>query len=83
MRGRLFQESYGSPDVLELREIEQPVPGPREVLVKERVASVNTAEVPDALRFVEQGHAREEVVMPCQAAPLARPEHRQRQWPER
>jgi NADPH:quinone reductase-like Zn-dependent oxidoreductase len=45
----IVQESYGSPDVLELREIDQPVPGPREVLVKVRAASVNTADL-DHLR---------------------------------
>ena len=45
----IVQESYGSPDVLELREIEQPVPGPREVLVRVRAASVNTADL-DHLR---------------------------------
>ena len=45
----IVQESYGSPDVLELREIDQPVPGPREVLVKVCAASVNTADL-DHLR---------------------------------
>jgi NADPH:quinone reductase-like Zn-dependent oxidoreductase len=45
----IVQESYGSPDVLELREIDQPMPGPREVLVKVRAASVNTADL-DHLR---------------------------------
>ena len=45
----IVQDSYGSPDVLELREIDQPVPGPREVLVKVRAASVNTADL-DHLR---------------------------------
>jgi NADPH:quinone reductase-like Zn-dependent oxidoreductase len=45
----IVQESYGSPDVLELREIDQPVPGQGEVLVKVRAASVNTADL-DHLR---------------------------------
>ena len=45
----IVQESFGSPDVLELREIDRPVPGHREVLVKVRAASVNTADL-DHLR---------------------------------
>ncbi len=32
---------YGSPDVLELREVEKPLPGDNEVLVRVRAASVN------------------------------------------
>ena len=39
IRGR-----YGSPDVLELRETEQPVPGDDETLVRVRAASVNPAD---------------------------------------
>ena len=33
MKAMLFTE-YGSPDLLELKEVEQPVPGDDEVLVK-------------------------------------------------
>ncbi|GLZ30674.1 NADPH:quinone reductase [Lentzea sp. NBRC 105346] len=37
----IMQDRYGSTDVLELREIDQPVPGDDEVLVRVRAASVN------------------------------------------
>jgi NADPH:quinone reductase-like Zn-dependent oxidoreductase len=37
----IVQDRYGSADVLELREVEQPVPGDDEVLVRVRAASVN------------------------------------------
>ena len=37
----IFYDRYGSPDVLELREIDKPVPGNGEVLVKVSAASVN------------------------------------------
>lgn len=36
--------SYGSPDVLELRDIDRPAPGPGEVLVRVRAASVQPAD---------------------------------------
>ena len=37
----LIRDRYGSPDVLEVREIEPPVPGEREVLLRVRAASLN------------------------------------------
>jgi NADPH:quinone reductase-like Zn-dependent oxidoreductase len=37
----IMQDRYGSADVLELREVERPVPGADEVLVRVRAASVN------------------------------------------
>lgn len=37
----IYQERYGSPDVLQLRELETPVPGTGQVLVRVRAASVN------------------------------------------
>ena len=35
-------ENYGTPDVLELREIDKPVPGDDEVLVEVYAASINS-----------------------------------------
>lgn len=40
----IVNERYGSPDVLELREVERPGPKPNEVLVKVLAASVNRAD---------------------------------------
>ncbi|HEY6629372.1 MAG TPA: NAD(P)-dependent alcohol dehydrogenase [Acidimicrobiia bacterium] len=37
----IVQDRYGSPDVLELRDIEQPVPGDDEVLIQVRAAGVD------------------------------------------
>jgi NADPH:quinone reductase-like Zn-dependent oxidoreductase len=37
----IVRERYGKPDVLELREIDEPVPGPAEVLVRVRAAALN------------------------------------------
>ncbi|MGW6446218.1 NAD(P)-dependent alcohol dehydrogenase [Lentzea sp. NPDC055074] len=40
----IVQDRYGSADVLELREVERPVPGEGEVLVRVRASSVNAAD---------------------------------------
>ncbi|MGI5507215.1 NAD(P)-dependent alcohol dehydrogenase [Lentzea sp. CA-135723] len=40
----IVQDRYGSADVLELREVERPVPGAGEVLVRVRASSVNAAD---------------------------------------
>ncbi|WP_129666543.1 NAD(P)-dependent alcohol dehydrogenase [Phytoactinopolyspora endophytica] len=37
----IIQDTYGSPDVLELREIDKPAPGPDDVLVRVRAAGVD------------------------------------------
>ena len=37
----LIRDRYGLPDVLEIREVERPVPQPREVLVRVHAASIN------------------------------------------
>ncbi|GHH63570.1 NADPH:quinone reductase [Kitasatospora indigofera] len=37
----VVQDSYGPPEVLELREVERPVPGPGEVLVRVRAAGLD------------------------------------------
>lgn len=37
----IVQDRYGAPDVLEVREIDQPVPGASDVLVRVRAAAVN------------------------------------------
>ena len=40
----ILHTKYGSPDVLQLSEVEKPVPGDDEVLIKVHAASVNTAD---------------------------------------
>ncbi len=40
----IIQDVYGSPDVLELRDIDKPVPGDDEVLLRIRAAAVNPAD---------------------------------------
>ena len=40
----VVRERYGSPDVIELRDVERPVPGDDEVLVRVRAASLNRAD---------------------------------------
>ena len=41
----IVYEKYGSPDVLELRDVERPTPKDDEVLVKVYAASVNAADL--------------------------------------
>ena len=45
----IVQDSYGPPDILELRDVDVPEPGEGEVLVRVHAASVNTADL-DHLR---------------------------------
>jgi NADPH:quinone reductase-like Zn-dependent oxidoreductase len=40
----IVQDIYGSPDVLELREVDKPVPGDDEALLRVRAGSVNPAD---------------------------------------
>ena len=40
----IVQQRYGAPDVLQLQEIDKPVPAPNEVLVRVHAASVNARE---------------------------------------
>jgi NADPH:quinone reductase-like Zn-dependent oxidoreductase len=57
----IVNTKYGSPDVLELKEVERPTPKDHEVLVKVRAASVNAAELhllrgkPFLMRFMGFG----------------------------
>src|SRR6478735_5924750 len=41
----IIRERYGSPDVVTVAEIDKPVPGPDQVLVRVRAASMNTADL--------------------------------------
>ena len=41
----IVRDVYGGPEVLELRDVETPTPGPGEVLVRVRASSVNMADV--------------------------------------
>ena len=40
----VIRDSYGSPDVLELREIEKPIPKDDEIILKVYASSVNHAD---------------------------------------
>ncbi|MGH3948962.1 MAG: alcohol dehydrogenase catalytic domain-containing protein, partial [Pseudonocardiaceae bacterium] len=40
----MVYERYGPPDVLEMREVETPVPGDRDVLIRAAAASVNRSD---------------------------------------
>ena len=41
----IIRKRYGSPDVVEVAEIDKPVPHPDQVLIKVRAASINTADL--------------------------------------
>ncbi len=43
----IVHESYGSPDVIQIKELETPVPQEGQVLIKVRASSVNTADLSD------------------------------------
>jgi NADPH:quinone reductase-like Zn-dependent oxidoreductase len=68
MRAVVYEE-YGSPDVLRFIDVEKPVPGDDDVLVRVRVASVNPLDwrlmrgKPVPIRYLEEGHARGKVVI--------------------
>ena len=42
---QILVNQFGGPEVLELRDVETPTPGPGEVLVRVRASSVNMADV--------------------------------------
>jgi hypothetical protein len=83
----VVQDSYGSADVLEVRDIDKPAPADDEVLVRVHAAGVDPgvwllkelieagkvtpvidrtyslSEAPEAIRYLEEGHARGKVVI--------------------
>ena len=80
----IVQDRYGSPDVLELREIDEPVAGSDDVLIRVQAASafigdwhvmsglprlirlvsgLRKPNVPAAIRYLHEGHARGKVVI--------------------
>jgi D-arabinose 1-dehydrogenase-like Zn-dependent alcohol dehydrogenase len=62
MKAIVYTE-YGSPDVLQFKDAEKPVPADDEVLIKVHAASVNAADLHEAIRYLEQGHAQGKVVI--------------------
>jgi NADPH:quinone reductase-like Zn-dependent oxidoreductase len=66
----IVQDRYGSPDVLELREVDEPTVGDDEVLVKVHAASVHpdvwhvVSGVPYVLRLMGSGVRRPKVTIP-------------------
>ena len=66
----IVQEEYGSPDVLELREVDKPVVEENEVLVRVRATSVHpdiwhvVTGRPYALRFLSAGALRPKTGIP-------------------
>ena len=66
----IVQERYGSPDLLQLREVPTPTPGPGEVLVRVRASSVHpdvwhtVRGVPYALRLMGSGLRRPKHTIP-------------------
>jgi NADPH:quinone reductase-like Zn-dependent oxidoreductase len=71
----MVQDRYGSPDVLEFREIDEPVAADDEVLVRVRAASVHPdvwhvmRGVPYVLRIWEPGSARRRTVFRARTWP--------------
>ena len=57
----IVQETYGPPDVLELRDIAKPLIGDDDVLILDRTYPLR--DVPEAIRSWERGHARGKVVI--------------------
>jgi hypothetical protein len=55
----IVQDKYGSPDVLELKEIDKPVVTDHEVLVRVRAATARWAwDIPAGLRYIGRIAAR-------------------------
>jgi Zn-dependent alcohol dehydrogenase len=52
---------YGTPDVLELKEVDKPVPKDNEVLIKVYAASIS--EAPEAMRYFGEGKHKGKIVI--------------------
>jgi NADPH:quinone reductase-like Zn-dependent oxidoreductase len=56
-------DRYGPPEVLRLDEVEQPVPGPDQVLIRIRATTVNRSDAVEANRYVDTEQKTGNVVL--------------------
>lgn len=59
----IVYKAYGSPDELALADVDQPVPRPHEVRLKEHAVSFSLTEVPDAFRRFGRSEHKGKIVI--------------------